>query len=61
MEWISVKERLPEERKEVWVRWRNNRTGEEYEEKTFRDGACWNKVATPECSWNEVLAWAPIL
>lgn len=60
MEWISVKDRLPEERKEVWVKWRNNRTGEGYEEKTFRNRIYWNRVTAPECPWNEVLEWKPI-
>lgn len=59
-EWISVKERLPEEGKEVRVKFRCAFDMKEYCDTSTRYGIYWDKFGTPEVPWFTVLAWKPI-
>lgn len=57
MDWVSVKDRLPNVMENVLVYWKNTSQGKEYYETTYYDGYDWFTLRKP---WIEVIAWMPI-
>lgn len=56
-EWISVKDRLPEEFEKVIVKYIDGRTGKEYIDITHRIDIYWAGLSTPDIPWNNVMYW----
>lgn len=58
MDWVSVKDRLPNVMENVLVYWKNTSQGKEYYEITYYDGDHW--FTLDRKPWIEVVAWMPL-
>ena len=56
MDWVSVKDRLPNVMENVLVYWKNTSQGKEYYETTYYDGYDWFTLRKP---WIEVIGGCP--